>query len=68
METKEFLIDQMDSLHVRLTFNLAKTNCQVWWRNVVKHGKYSLAKFANLYVFVLREEKVTTFQLKTLRG
>ena len=27
----------------------------------MKHGKYGLAKFANLYTFVLREEKVTTF-------
>ena len=38
----------MDNLHVRLTFNPAKT-------------KYSLAKFANLCIFVLREEKVTIF-------
>ena len=29
-----------------------------------KHGKYSLAKFANLYVFVLRAEKVTICELK----
>ena len=41
-------------------------NCYIstLWRNVVKHGKYSLAKFANLYIFVLREEKVTILQLK----
>ena len=71
-------IRSMDNLHVRLTFNLGKTNqifyfkksilqlveLQVWWRNVIKHGKYSRAKFANLYIFVLREEKVTIFQLK----
>ena len=30
----------------------------------MKHGKYGVAKFANLYTFLLREEKVTTFQLK----
>mgnify|MGYP002803425940 CR=1 FL=1 len=32
----------------------------------MKHGKYSLAKFCTYlyYIFVLREEKVTIFELK----
>jgi hypothetical protein len=53
----------MDNLHVRLNFNLSKekgntakknimklVNCKIWLRNVVKLGKYSLAKF--VYVCV----------------
>ena len=26
-------------------------NCQVWFRNIVKHGKYTLVKFANFVYF-----------------
>ncbi len=61
----------MDDLRFRKIFNLGITedgyfrkevikirkNCQkVWLRNVVKYGKYSPAKLANLYTFVLRAE------------
>ena len=49
----------MDDLRFRKIFNLGITkdknwkNCKVWLRNVVKYGKYSPAKLANLYTFVL---------------
>ena len=54
------------------TFNLGITNdisgkklsilekLQIWLRNVVKYGKYSPAKLANLYTFVLRAEIIVT--------
>ena len=58
----------MDDLRFRKIFNLGITkdisgkkyqnwkNCKFWLRNVVKYGKYSPAKLANLYTFVLRAE------------
>ena len=50
----------MDNLYVRLNFNLSKKKGsynehneigKIWLRNVVKLGKYSLAKFTN-FVYV----------------
>jgi hypothetical protein len=65
----------MDNLHVRLNFNLSKekgntakknimklVNCKIWLRNVVKLGKYSLAKF--VYVCIIRAEIVRIFGSK----
>jgi hypothetical protein len=58
----------MDDLRFRKNFNLRITkdifgkklskleNCKVWLRNVVKYEKYSPAKLANLYTFLLRAE------------
>ncbi len=55
----------MDDLRFRKIFNLgitkdisknSKKNCKVWLQNVVKYGKYSPAKLADLYTFVLRAE------------
>ena len=43
----------MDSLHVRLNFYVDKANqidqehLKIWLANIVKSGKYSLARFAN---------------------
>ena len=39
----------------------------MWSRNVVKLGKYSLAKFAILFMFVSRAEIVTIFSSKMVR-
>ncbi len=54
----------MDDLRFRKNFNLGITKDisgkklskleKLWLRNVVKYGKYSPAKLANLYTFVLR--------------
>ncbi len=58
----------MDDLRFRKIFNLGITKdisgkklsklekLQILVRNVVKYGKYSPAKLANLYTFVLRAE------------
>jgi hypothetical protein len=68
----------MDNLHVRLIFGLGKKKRipvknllilvklqNLVIRNVVKYGKYSLAKFAYFeYVCILRAEIVTIFELK----
>jgi hypothetical protein len=56
----------MDDLRFRKIFNLGLTKDifgkklskleKVWLRNVVKYEKYSPAKLANLYTFLLRAE------------
>ena len=59
----------MDDLYFRKLFNLRirkdinakkfskfKKKCKVWLQNVVKYGKYSPGKLANLYTFVLGAE------------
>ncbi len=51
----------MDNLHYRLTFDLDN---KIWLKNVVMCGKYSLAKFANFLIIVLRAKIVTTFGSK----
>ena len=66
---------ELDDLHIRLTFNLGKTKSFTTVKKSIlelvelpslvakccKTWKNGLAKFANLYTFVLREEKVATF-------
>ena len=66
----------MDNLHYRRTFdldnrneipgkNLLKVvNSKIWLKNIVMCGKYSLTKFANFLMIVLRAEIVTTFGSK----
>ena len=66
----------MDNSHYRPTFdldnkneipgkNLSKVvNSKIWLKNIVLCGKYSLTKFANFLVIVLRAEIVTTFGSK----
>ena len=36
---------------------LKLVNCQVWWRNIVKYGKYTFAKFANFVYFCITHGK-----------
>ena len=63
----------MDNLRFRKKFNLGITkdisgkklsnwkNCKVWpSRNVVKHGKYSPTKLANLYIHLYDVRKLVT--------
>jgi hypothetical protein len=68
----------IDNLHVKLIFDLGKKVnsrkgltkiskiAKFWLRNVVKLGKYSLAKFAYFVSVVLRAEIVTIFEPKML--
>ena len=62
----------MGNLDYRLNFNLKSftttrkyisklLTSKVWLRNVVKSRKYSLPKFANLYINVLPTEKQNIF-------
>ena len=62
----------MGNLDYRLNFNLKSftttrkyisklLNSKVWLRNVVESRKYSLPKFANLYINVLLTEKPNIF-------
>ena len=37
-------------------------NCQVWWRNIVKYGKYTLAKFAIFLYFCITHGKALLFR------
>ena len=60
------LVETINNFHNRLSLGLGKffttarksilkLNCEVWWRNVVKHGRYSRVKFVDfVYICVTR--------------
>ena len=68
----------MDNLHYRLTFdldnkneipgkNLVKAvNSKISLENVITCGRYSLTKFANFLIIVLRAEIATIFEPKVV--
>ena len=62
----------MDSLHYRLIFDLVNKNeiksSQIWLKNVVICEKYSLTKFANFSIIVLRAEIATIFGSKMVKN
>ncbi len=66
----------MDNSHYGLTFDLDNKNdipgknlskvvtFQIWFKNVVICGRYSLTKFANFLIIVLRAEIATVTILR----